>query len=129
MDQRVIYRPNGLIVNPLKSHQKTQRKYDSESFANHLKTSMENADKGIKISKHAEQRIQQRNLQITEQQWNQLENKLIEARQKGLNDSLVLMDQAALIVNAKNNTVITAMGRAEAGEQIFTNINGAIILE
>ena len=128
MDQRVIYRPTGLLTNSIKSQQPAQIKRGSESFGDYLRTSIEDVDKGIKISKHAKQRIQQRNLQITEQQWHQLENKLIEARQKGLNDSLVLMDQAALIVNAKSNTVITAMDRTEAGTQIFTNINGAIIL-
>ena len=128
MDQRIIYRPVGPIANQLKGQQKVQIKSESDSFENYLRPAIENAKKGIKISKHAEQRIQQRNLQINEQQWSQLEDKLEEARRKGLNDSLVLMDQAALIVNAKNNTVITAMDRAEASTQIFTNINGAIIL-
>ena len=128
MDQRIIYRPTGPIANQLKSQQKVQLKSGNESFGNYLKPAIENTNRGIKISKHAEHRIQQRNLQINEQQWSQLEDKLAEARRKGINDSLVLMDQAALIVNAKNNTVITAMDREEAGTQIFTNINGAIIL-
>lgn len=38
------------------------------------------------------------------------------------------MDQAALIVSAKNGTVITAMERDEAKEQLFTNIDGTIVL-
>lgn len=46
----------------------------------------------------------------------------------GVKESLVLLNDAALIVSAKNNTVITAMNRKEATEQIFTNINGTIIM-
>ena len=46
----------------------------------------------------------------------------------GIKESLVLLNNAALIVSAKNNTVITAMDREEAIDQIFTNINGTIIM-
>ena len=53
---------------------------------------------------------------------------MFEARQKGVNQPLVLMDQAALIVSAKNATVITAMDRTEAKQQLFTNIDGTIVL-
>ncbi len=128
MDQRISYRPLTQVANPLKNQQKVQQNSGKESFESFLRPAIDQSNKGITISKHAEQRIQQRNLQINEQQWGQLEEKLAEARRKGLNESLVLMDNAALIVNAKNNTVITAMDKAEAGTQIFTNINGAIIL-
>ena len=128
MDQRISYRPPTQVANPLKNQQKVQQKSGKESFESFLRPAIDQSNKGITISKHAEQRIQQRNLQINEQQWGQLEEKLAEARRKGLNESLVLIENAALIVNAKNNTVITAMDKAEAGAQIFTNINGAIIL-
>ncbi len=128
MDQKIIFRPHTPVESLLKSTQKVQIKSGNQSFESFLRPELEARNKGITISKHAQQRIQQRNLQIDERQWSQLEVKLAEARHKGLNDSLVLMDQAALIVNAKNNTVITAMDRDEAGAQIFTNINGAIIL-
>ena len=47
----------------------------------------------------------------------------------GVTDSLVLTKEAALVVSAKNNTVITAMGRDEASSQIFTNINGTILID
>ena len=42
--------------------------------------------------------------------------------------AIVLMDQAALIISAKNATVITAMDRTEAKQQLFTNIDGTIVL-
>ncbi|RAK23375.1 flagellar operon protein [Anoxybacillus vitaminiphilus] len=83
----------------------------------------------LKISKHAQQRLTERNIKISEEQWMKIQEKILEARQKGICDSLVLINHAALIINAKNNTVITAMNRQEAQSQLFTNINGAIILE
>ena len=60
---------------------------------------------------------------------NQIGEKVKEAKTMGVKESLVLVDDAALIVSAKNNTVITAMNRAEATAQIFTNINGTILMD
>ncbi|CAH0256706.1 hypothetical protein [Peribacillus sp. Bi134] len=47
----------------------------------------------------------------------------------GVNESLIITKNAALIVSPKNNMVITVMNREEATSQIFTNINGTIILD
>ncbi|MFD1360343.1 TIGR02530 family flagellar biosynthesis protein [Lentibacillus salinarum] len=83
----------------------------------------------VKISKHAERRLNERNITINESQWQTISEKMTEAKQKGVTDSLVLTDQAALLVSAKNNTVITAMNKAEAASKIFTNINGTILID
>lgn len=82
----------------------------------------------LKISKHATERIQERNIKISDAEWQVVTNKVFEARDKGVSQPLVLMDQAALIVSAKNATVITAMDRLEAKTQLFTNIDGTIVL-
>ncbi|WP_144509252.1 TIGR02530 family flagellar biosynthesis protein [Bacillus sp. FJAT-22090] len=82
----------------------------------------------LKVSKHANQRLTERNIHITDAEWQLVSDKVFEARSKGVKDSLVLMDQAALIVSAKNATVITAMDRTEAKDQLFTNIDGTIVL-
>ncbi|UAL54262.1 TIGR02530 family flagellar biosynthesis protein [Metabacillus dongyingensis] len=89
---------------------------------------LKDENSSIKISKHAKQRMADRGIVVEESQWSKMKEKMSEARSKGVNDSLVLLDQAAFIVNVKNNTVITAMNRNEAKDQIFTNINGTIIL-
>ena len=47
---------------------------------------------------------------------------------KGIKESLVLVDQLAFIVNIPNNTVVTAMSQKDAAENIFTNIDGAVII-
>ena len=50
------------------------------------------------------------------------------ASQKGIRESLVLVDQLAFIVNIPNNAVVTAMQQNETDENIFTNIDGAVII-
>lgn len=95
-----------------------------KSFASVLQETQQS----LKISKHASQRISQRNISISDTEWQKIEDKLTLAKEKGLNDSLFLTENAALIVNVKNSTVITALDRQEAGQQIFTNIDGAIII-
>ena len=88
----------------------------------------EQTTKELKLSKHASNRLQERNIHIDERQWERITNKVFEAKSKGVNDSLVLTNNAALIVSAKNATVITAMDRREAQDQLFTNIDGTIVL-
>ncbi|WP_078430715.1 TIGR02530 family flagellar biosynthesis protein [Alkalihalobacterium alkalinitrilicum] len=88
-----------------------------------------NSNQGIKLSKHAEKRLQERGISIDQDKWSLIQDKLSEAKLKGINDSLVVLSNAALVVNAKSNTVITALGREEANSQIFTNINGTILID
>lgn len=96
------------------------------SFLTHLQEATQKQE--LKVSKHANERLVERNIEISEQEWQVVSDKVFEARSKGVKQSLVLMDQAALIVSAKNATVITAMDRTEAKQQLFTNIDGTIVL-
>lgn len=82
----------------------------------------------VKISKHARQRMDERNIQLNENQWSAITEKMDEAKGKGVTDSLVLTNEAALLVSTKNNTVVTALNRDEATSRIFTNINGTILI-
>ncbi|WP_339261737.1 TIGR02530 family flagellar biosynthesis protein [Lysinibacillus sp. FSL K6-3209] len=97
-----------------------------QSFSAHLHEATNQQE--LKVSKHAHERIKERNIAITEQEWQVVSDKVFEAQSKGVKQPLVLMDQAALIVSAKNATVITAMDRTEAKQQLFTNIDGTIVL-
>jgi len=96
-----------------------------QSFIDHLKQA---AEQQLKMSKHATERLNERNIDISEGEWQQITEKVFEAKDKGVNQPLVLLDQAALVVSAKNATVITVLDRNEAREQLFTNIDGTIIL-
>jgi flagellar operon protein len=53
---------------------------------------------------------------------------LDKVRQGGGDRSLVLLDQVALVASARNNTVITAVPRGEAGDNVFTDIDSAVIV-
>ena len=81
----------------------------------------------LKFSKHATQRLEERNITLTEEQSLRLEEAVQKAGSKGINDSLVLVDQLAFIVNVPNQTVVTALDQTESEENVFTNIDGAVI--
>ena len=98
----------------------------NQSFSAHLQEATKQQE--LKVSKHANDRLVERDISISEQEWQDVSEKVFEARSKGVNQPLVLMDQAALIVSAKNATVITAMDRTEAKQQLITNIDGTIVL-
>ena len=82
----------------------------------------------LKFSKHAIGRLADRNIELSDNQLERLESGTRKAGQKGIRDSLVIVDQLAFIVNIPNQTVVTAMDSTEANENIFTNINGAVII-
>ena len=82
----------------------------------------------LKFSKHAIGRLADRNIELSDSQLERLESGTKKAGQKGIRDSLVIVDQLAFIVNVPNQTVVTAMDSTEANENIFTNINGAVII-
>ncbi|MDC3416390.1 TIGR02530 family flagellar biosynthesis protein [Aquibacillus salsiterrae] len=83
----------------------------------------------LKLSKHAEGRLVERNIEINPNQWEKINQKVGEAKQKGITDSLIVTKEAALVVSTKNNMVVTAMDRMEATSRIFTNINGTILID
>lgn len=73
----------------------------------------------------ANERLANRNINLSAEQMERLENGTTKAREKGIQESLVMVDDLAFIVNVKNNTVITAMN--DKTDSIFTNIDGAVI--
>lgn len=81
----------------------------------------------VKFSKHANQRLENRNIELSKDQLERLNQGVGQARTKQIQESLVMMDNLAFIVNVKNNTVVTAMEQGESG-QVFTNIDGAVIV-
>lgn len=82
----------------------------------------------IKFSKHATNRLSDRNIELTEDQVERLNLGAAKASAKGISESLVIVDSLAFIVSVPNQTVITAMDQAETDENVFTNIDGAVII-
>lgn len=85
-------------------------------------------ESGLRFSKHAAMRLADRNINLTNEQNLRLENGVEKANEKGISESLVLMDSLAFIVNIPNKTVVTAMDQNESESNIFTNIDGAVIV-
>lgn len=82
----------------------------------------------VRFSKHAANRLNMRNIELTDGQMERLNEGAQKAQAKGIKDSLVLVDSLAFIVNVPSSTVVTAMQQSEAKENIFTNIDGAVIM-
>jgi len=80
----------------------------------------------IQFSKHANMRLDTRNIRLDESQIARIEDGVAAARAKGIRDSLVLVDDVALVVNIKNKLVVTALN--QGNEHVFTNIDGAVIV-
>ena len=86
--------------------------------------SMEN----LKFSKHAANRLSDRNIELTSSQMERLQDGAKRAGEKGIQESLVIVDKLAFIVNIPNKMVVTAMDQTETQHNIFTNIDGAVIM-
>ncbi|GEA16653.1 MAG: hypothetical protein PWR22_647 [Moorella sp. (in: firmicutes)] len=83
---------------------------------------------GLKFSRHASERLESRKINLSPEQMARLEQGVNKAAGKGARESLVLLDDLALVVSIKNRTVITAASRQELRENVFTNIDSAVLL-
>lgn len=82
----------------------------------------------LRFTKHANARLDSREIMISDEQMKRLEDGAKRAGEKGIKESLVLVDSLAFIVNTRQNTVITAMDQSETNEHVYTNIDGAVIM-
>ena len=85
---------------------------------------------GVQISQHALQRLQARNITLGQTELAKINIAMDKAAKKGAKESLVLMNNnnLALVVSVRNKTVITAMDSASMKNNIFTNIDSAVII-
>lgn len=114
----------------LSGNKKVTETSDVKSFQNILfekQTSAYEAGE-LKFSKHAANRLTDRNISLSGGQMQKLSDAAAKAREKGIKESLVVVDELAFIVNIPNKTVVTAMGRDESQGNVFTNIDGAIFM-
>ncbi|MCI9220317.1 MAG: flagellar protein [Lachnospiraceae bacterium] len=101
---------------------------DGLTFQDVLQRKTQSGACDLKFSKHAMGRLADRNIELNDSQLERLASGTRKAQQKGIRDSLVIVDSLAFIVNVPNQTVVTAMDSAQTDENIFTNINGAVIM-
>ena len=113
------------MASQLINQKSVNRNTSTDSFEEILNSTQKNSAESLKFSKHANERLADRNINLSAEQMERLENGTTKAREKGIQESLVMVDDLAFIVNVKNNTVITAMN--DKTDSIFTNIDGAVI--
>jgi flagellar operon protein len=93
-----------------------------KSFQNILEGKM------VKFSNHAEARLEQRGIRFGADQMHKLESAIDKAAAKGSKESLILIQDVALIVNIKNRTVVTAIDGNQMKDNVFTQIDSAVII-
>ncbi len=106
---------------------KSAQEIQGDSFSNILQKEIGKQD-GLTFSKHAEARMVQRDMTLSGTDMQRLSEGVDKASEKGVQNTLVLMDEKAFIVNVPNNVVITAMNGHDLKENVFTNIDGAVIV-
>ena len=115
---------NQLISSSKPSIKKTNINKDFRQILDNIKSK----DDEIKFSKHATERLNSRNLNLSIDDMNRLKSAINKAESKGVNDALILMDDIAFIANIHNKVIITTVNREQLKNNIFTNIDGAVII-
>jgi flagellar operon protein len=82
----------------------------------------------LKLSGHAQTRLQSRNIELDKDAWDRVMSGVEKAALKGAKESLVMVDDVALVVSIKNKTVITAVDKSMLKDNVFTNIDSAIVV-
>lgn len=88
-------------------------------------------DKGteVKFSAHAQKRLAQSQIAFGADRVARLEEAVTQAAGKGARESLILMRDLALVVSITNRTVITAVDGERMRQNVFTNIDSAVITD
>jgi len=96
------------------------------SFADTLEQAGKAAGE-LSFSKHALARVERRGIELDQGTLGRLSQGVQRAASKGSRDSLVLVDGTAFVVSVSNRTVITAVGSEHMKDNVFTNIDSAVI--
>ena len=83
---------------------------------------------GVAFSAHAQQRIAERNIALGPEEIDRIADGINRAEAKGAKDSLMLLGDTAFVVSVTNRTVVTAVDGAHLRDNVFTNIDSAVIV-
>lgn len=116
-------------VNSISNSKKVTGETSKDSFKNLLQKEVEKKstiNEGYKISNHAAERL--KDVAFTKEDYTSLQKGLDKAREKGSKNTLMLYKDMAIIASVENNTIITAIDKQRAKENIFTNIDSVVII-
>ena len=113
--------------------QQTQAKPQTRStdgaFGCVLQQEWHKAQSTIAFSKHAMTRAEERGIEVTPTLMDQLSDSVERAQAKGATNILAFDATRAFIINVPHGRVITTMSQEEMEQNIFTNIDGAVLLK
>lgn len=95
------------------------------NFASTLAQATEKAE--LRLSSHAQKRLDSSQVKLSESDLKRIDGAVDKANEKGSKQSLVMLDDLALVVSIKNKVVITAVDEARMKEGVFTNIDSVVI--
>ncbi len=88
---------------------------------------LQNAAGSLQFSNHAQKRIDRRDLDLNASQMSRLNSAVNRAAEKGAKNSVVMLDDLAVVVDVRDRTVVTAMNAQQGKEKVFTNIDSVVI--
>ena len=100
---------------------------NNKQFEDVLKD-IQSKDEMIKFSKHAIERMESRNIELNEKDFDSIKSAFKKAEEKGIKDALIIIGDKGFIASIKNKTIVTSMTSNQIKDNVFTNIDGVVIL-
>lgn len=110
-----------------KTESSSETSDEQSSFSDVLAETI-NRNSEVSFSKHAVKRVAQHNIELTDDSISRLNEGVKIASEKKLEEPLILVGSMAFLVNVPNNTVITAIDSSDMKGNVFTNIDGTVII-
>lgn len=120
-------RPVNLIEIAKRGESSSPAKADQGTFKEMFSQELASSEQLI-FSKHAQQRLFSRGIELSDEKLSKVAEAVDRASSKGSKETLVLIDDAALVVSVENRTVITAFDRDNLRDGIVTSIDSAVVL-
>lgn len=96
------------------------------NFNDILQNEINKSDEGYTLSKHAASRLKEIN--FTEADMKEIGKGFKIAEEKGSKNSVMIYKDVALVASIENKTLITAIEKERAKENVFTNVDSVVIL-
>ncbi len=88
---------------------------------------LRSAAAGVQLSSHAQKRVDRRDLDLDPARMHRLDSAITRAAEKGSRNSVVMLDDLAVVVDVRQRTVVTALNAQQGKERVFTNIDSVVI--
>ncbi len=120
------------VTQPIAPEQRAPNRQSSspgaKSFAGELAAHELKDASGVRVSAHAAERMQQRDIQFSQQSRAEVAAALTELEKKGARNALLLSESSAFVVSVPNRTIVTAIANNEVQSRAFTNIDSAYVM-